>query len=490
MIRTTAVADVLAMIRLADSSPAWTMLRAHNAPAVLSVLSAVFHDDNRQVPGTELVLAVESLLIDIREQAGMELPKSGVAYINDWVKSGYLIRRSPQGTREELYELTADAHIAIAYVQQLISPHRSVTKSRLGTLFASLHSLAAETDPDEATAIRRLEQQRDQLQERIDRIRTNGVGVIPDAEAVEKAREILTLVSDLPTDFSRVREEIEEVDRGLRGSIVEDQLHAGDVLDNVFRGVDLITESEAGKAFNGFYEVFLDPERSKQFDAAVESVLSRDFVTELDPLERTQLAQLAETLDTSSGQVHDSMTGLSRSLRRFVQSREAESQQALTKAINTAQQCALQLAQHGIKPYESIGYDMELTTRQPTSLSSWQLYNPMEYRIEPDMEVHQPGEIDYEAMRRRIRESEIDWEELRQAIDDVVEKEGRASISDVLSAHPATQGLASIVGLIKLAHDHGERADGTELLQWQRPGGKRFQARYQRFEFGEKIGRA
>ena len=217
-------------------------------------------------------------------------------------------------------------------------------------------------------------------------------------------------------------------------------------------------------------------------------MLSRDFVDKLDPLERTELAQLADTLDTSSGQVHDSMTGLSRSLRRFVQSREAESQQALTRAINTAQQLALQLAQRGIKPYESIEFDLELTTRQPTSLSSWELYDPMEYRIKPNMEVDESGEIDFEAVRARIRESEIDWEELRRAINDVVDRSGRASISDVLSAHPATQGLASVVGLIKLAHDHGERADGTEFLHWQRPGGKNFRARYERFEFGEKIG--
>ncbi|MCX2164107.1 DUF3375 domain-containing protein [Corynebacterium auriscanis] len=490
MNRTTAIADALKMTRLADSAPAWAILRATNAPAVLSVLSAVFQSDNRQIAGTELTLAVESLLIDIREQTDMSLPKSTVAYINDWVKAGYLTRRSPQGTREEFYELSTDAHVAIDYVQQLISPQRAVTKSRLSTLFNGLHTLAAETDPDEATAIRRLEQQRDQLQERIDQIRMNGVGVISDAEAKERAREILALASDLPTDFSRVREEIEEVDRSLRESIVEEQLSAGEVLDNVFRGVDLITESEAGKAFNGFYEVFLDPERSKHFDAAVASVLSRSFVTQLDPLERTELAQLVDTLDTSSGQVHESMTGLSRSLKRFVQSREAESQQALTKAINTAQQLALQLAQRGIKPSELIEFDLELTTRQPTSLSSWKLFDPMEYRIEPDMEINESGEINLEAMRERIRESEIDWEELRGAVNDVVSCEGRASISEVLSAHPATQGLASVVGLIKLAHDHGERVNGTEFLHWQRPSGKRFRARYARFEFGKTIGRS
>ncbi|QTH59789.1 DUF3375 domain-containing protein [Corynebacterium hindlerae] len=489
MNRMTPIADAVTMLRLADDSPAWAMLRATTAPAIVAILSAIFKGDNRQVTGTELILAVEPMLIDIREQTSLELPKSATAYVNDWVKAGYLVRRSPQGTRDEFYELSTDAHVAIEYVQQLLNPQRSVTRSRLGTLQSNLLELAADTDPDEATAIRRLEQQRDKLQERIDQIRMTGAEVITDEEAVERAREILTLVSDLPTDFSRVRSDIEAVDRKLRESIVEEKLGAGEVLDNVFRGVDLITDSEAGKAFNGFYEVFLDQEQSAQFDATLETVMSRGFVEKLSVTERAELRGLMDTLDTSSGQIHDSMTGLSRSLRRFVQSREAESQQALTKAINQAQQLALKLAQQGVEARRPTGIELELTTRQPRSLSTWVLHNPMDYRIDSEIHLNEPGEIDLAAMRQRIRESEIDWAELTEAIDHAIEKDGRASISDVLTLHPATQGLASIVGLIKLAHQHGKRADGTELLTWESPTGKKLQARYATYEFTAPIGR-
>ena len=204
------VATTLEQLRLSTSNPAWVILRANNAPAVLAILRSVFEGDNRQVAGSDLALAVDAMLVDIREQTDMELPKTGVAYINDWVKDGYLVRRSPQGTREELYELSTDAHVAIDYVQQLTNPQRSVTKSRLSTLITGLRDLAAETDEDEANAIRRLEAQRDAIQHRIDQVRMNGVATISDEEAVEKTREILSLVSDLPTDFSRVREEIEE----------------------------------------------------------------------------------------------------------------------------------------------------------------------------------------------------------------------------------------------------------------------------------------
>ncbi|PAT06100.1 hypothetical protein CKJ81_05975 [Corynebacterium hadale] len=96
------VATTLEQIRLSTSNPAWVILRAKNAPAVLAILRSVFEGDNRQVAGSDFALTVDTMLVDIREQTDMELPKTGVAYINDWVKDGYLVRRSPQGTREEL----------------------------------------------------------------------------------------------------------------------------------------------------------------------------------------------------------------------------------------------------------------------------------------------------------------------------------------------------------------------------------------------------
>ncbi|WP_119002483.1 DUF3375 family protein, partial [Salmonella enterica] len=66
MNRTTAIADTLMMLRLADHTPAWALLRATNAPAILAIFSSVFHADNRQVAGSDLALSVEALLTDIR----------------------------------------------------------------------------------------------------------------------------------------------------------------------------------------------------------------------------------------------------------------------------------------------------------------------------------------------------------------------------------------------------------------------------------------
>lgn len=482
-----AVADALKLGRVREESPAWSLLAATNAPAILAVLEEAFHGDNRTLAGSELLMQVDSMLLEIREQTKMELPKSAAAYVGDWVKAGYLVRRSPQGETEEFYELSSNAHVALEYVEELVAPQRVVTGSRLGILYSSLTDLAADTDPDEQAAIARLEAQRERIDARIAAIRERGVNVVSENEALERAREVLTLARGLPTDFARMRTDVEKVDSELRESIVESEVNAGEVLNSVFRGVDLIEDSEAGRAFRGFYEVFLNSERSAQIDAVIDAIMSRDFAAKLSMEEREELRGLMRTLDESSGQVHDSMTGLSRSLRRFVQSREAESQQALITAINEAQNLAMKVGKQGIAGSARIGVELELTARQPQSISSWQLYDPADYRIKEDLVTAETGSIDVEALLARIRETEIDWQELTANVNAVVGERGVATIGEVLESRPATQGLASVVGLIKLGVRHGERANGTELVRWNSGTGKARQARVNRCVFTDQI---
>ena len=42
----------------------------------------------------------------------------------------------------------------------------------------------------------------------------------------------------------------------------------------------------------------------------------------------------------------------------------------------------------------------------------------------------------------------------------------QASIGEVLSRFPATQGLGSVVGYIALGSKHGERVDRRETVSW------------------------
>ena len=75
--------------------------------------------------------------------------------------------------------------------------------------------------------------------------------------------------------------------------------------------------------------------------------------------------------------------------------------------------------------------------------------------------------VDVEALRLLARETEIDVTELRANVNRVLAERCPASVAEVLAVHPATQGVASVVGLLSLAARHGViDDDAADLLSW------------------------
>lgn len=168
-----ALARALELRDLAGDSPAWSMIRSPFAPVIAAVLKAAFPRQDESVPGPELLVMLEPLLDDLHLE-GFALLQAAPGYLNDWVKAGYLVRRSPHGTRDEIYELSTAAITALTYLDQIRNPRRSVTRSRLSTITELISQLAIDSDPDEAVVIERLEREAAAITERIGRIRERG----------------------------------------------------------------------------------------------------------------------------------------------------------------------------------------------------------------------------------------------------------------------------------------------------------------------------
>ena len=105
------------------------------------------------------------------------------------------------------------------------------------------------------------------------------------------------------------------------------------------------------------------------------------------------------------------------------------------------------------------------------SVAQIKLADPGAEVITSDVERFEATEGDAEALLELVRESEIDLEELSGAIAEAVHKQGKPSIADVLTHHPATQGLASVVGLVYLAMRFGVQLDGRETVRFEEEDG-------------------
>ncbi|TRW45736.1 DUF3375 domain-containing protein [Georgenia yuyongxinii] len=444
----------LAARRLAEDSSAWSLLRATNAPVAVAVLGAHLAGETRRVPAPVLHEAVEGDLEDLRAH-GFELPRTGVQYCSDWLAAGYLVRR-PGESREEHYELSDGALAAIRFVEQLADPRPSVTESRLATIVERIHRLAVDTDPDVTRRIAALTAERDRIDIQIAALTAGDVEELPEERAIERALDILSLAAEIPEDFARVRSSLEQLNRDLRRQLVEDPESRGTVLDDVFRGVDLLADSDAGRSFSAFYALVLDAERAATFEDEVDELVRRQFARRLTREQTSALSRMLHDLQDAGSEIHQVMTSFSRSLRRFVQSEELAEDRRVHRLVREALADAGALA-GTVAPYRATGLDLSLTAVTASQISAMRLHNPADSETTEDV-APAPHELaDLETLRALVRASEIDLAELTGNVNEVLAGRGPATIAEILAERPATQGVASVVGLLVLAEAHATR---------------------------------
>jgi hypothetical protein len=457
-------ARTAATLHALRDQPLWSLIAATKAPAVLAALRSVLGEGEGRLPGSVLHERMGRALDSLRV-AGEDLPQPPPTYVADWLRQGWLVRRLPEGAAEETYELSADAAAALRFVGTLMAPRASATESRLATVMAQLSRLADETDANPERRIAALLAERERIDGEINALRGGVVRTLPAERALERAREIIQLADELAGDFRRVRDDFDRLNRSLRQSLVENDGSRGEVLEQLFAGIDVIGQSEAGKTFAAFWRLLTDPLQSAALFDALEAVVGRPFARQLTPRERRFLVGLTATLMNEGGGVHDVLQHFARSLKAFVQSREFREQRRLHALLKEATQAAL-LAKEAVRPNLALDFALTLTSSRVRSVSQWQLYDPAERMVDVGMAAEAESELSLDAVAELVRQSEIDFRALRAHIRAALERVPQVSVGELLAEFPAEQGLGSVVGYVALGARHGELTAGTELVSW------------------------
>ena len=354
---------------------------------------------------------------------------------------------------------------AIRFLSSIAEPHSSATESRLSLVTQALANLAEDTDSVQEHRINRLLAEKARIDKEIEAIRMGQMRVLLRDSALERTREIISLVDDLTGDFRRVRDRFEHLNRELRERVMDSEGNRGEVLNSLFAGIDLISESESGRSFSAFWRLLTDPEQSAMLEESLEDVMSRDFIHDLDIRERRILRRLMWNLLEQGGVVHEVLQTFARSLKHFVQSREYLEQRRISQLLKQAQRTALDLKDK-VRTTEPLAYPLDLTSSRLASLSQWVLHDPSLQAPPDQMRTGDPPSIDLESIGELVAQSEIDFRKLKEHVRRLLEEAGQASIGEVLTRFPASQGLGSVVGLVALGSRHGVRGKNVEMVTW------------------------
>jgi hypothetical protein len=454
----------IATYRRMRNQPLWRLLASDNGPVVIGLLQSHLYENERNLPASILHERIGRDLESLKAQ-GEDFPQTAQAYLASWLSDGYLERRFPAGASEEVYELSTATVDAIRFLSGIEQPHSAATESRLALVIQALVKLAEDTDTDKLRRIDRLNSEQARIAREIEAIQNGHMRVLPHASALERTREIIALADELTGDFRHVRDQFDQLNRNLRERLMDNESSRGEVLASLFAGIDLISESDAGRTFSAFWRLLTDPEQTATLEQALENILSRDFMSHLDTGDRRFLLRMTRNLLEQGGAVHDVLQTFARSLKQFVQSREYLEQRRLNQLLKDAERSALVLKEE-VRAIESLKYYLELTSSRIRSLSQWTLHDPSLQALPEGMCNGEAPHIDLETIGALVGQSEIDFRSLKANVRDVLETHSQASIHDVLEQHPAEQGLGSIVGLIALGSRHGFKSDNQELVSW------------------------
>jgi hypothetical protein len=454
-----------AAFRNLREQPLWRLLAANKGPVVIALLQSLFVESEQTLPSSVLH---ERLSRDIEalRAVGEELQQTPQAYVVEWLSQGWLTRRFPAGASEEEYELSVDALTALRLVTGLLKPRTTATESRLSVVIHQLSRLAEETNTNPQSRLAALRAERDRIDRAIDEVERGRVKALAPDRAVERAREVIALAQELAADFRSVRDEFERLNRGLRQSLMENEGSRGDVLEQLFAGVDLIGETDAGRTFHAFWRLLTDSEQAATLRESLDEVTGRPFARQLESQERKFLLGLTGALLNEGRGVHDVLQHFARSLKSFVQSREFLEHRRLHGLLKAATQAALG-AKDEVRPNEQVGFELMQSSSRIRSVSQWALYDPAERVTDSSMQAAEPSELDLETVSELVRQSEIDFRTLKAHVRAILERQSQVSIAQVLAEYPAEQGLGSVVGYVALGSKHGEVTDGTELVVWE-----------------------
>lgn len=447
----SALARYLAFSRLSAESAVLALLRSQLWPLIVAVLTEVFEGSSRRVPSSEFYEFLDRTLTAVRD-AGTEVPGTAQSYVRTWVDAGWMLRRPGTAATGETLEPTQAALVVMDFLDGLQTPRRGLTVSRVETLTRQLEDLARETDPSVQGRLAALHRERDRIDAAIARVEEGEVDLAGPERVAEKVSEILRGADDIPADFARVRAEFDSLNQDLRRRLLDQDGARGDVLDAVFGGVDLIGDSEAGRSFSSFYSVLLDPERSASVDTWIDDILGRQQVTDLPAPARRGLRGLFDEMETAGAEVNGVLTSLSRSLRHFVTTDAYVEHRRMLALIRSARASAAEAStERAVRPNTRMSVPLRRIGMSVRSVGALRLRNPGEELVAAEVTHHEEGHADLEALTALVRASEIDETELRSHVRDVVSRFGPSSIGTILREHPATQGVASIVGLLNLA---------------------------------------
>jgi hypothetical protein len=441
-----ATMDEIAWLR--DNSPAWRLLRADNAPLVLSFLHQVFVADNvRSISAAELASRLDDELYVLNEQdgarGGLRFPKPAKAYLDDWAApgAGWLRKYYPDGTDEPHYDATPAVEKALQWLESLREREFVGTESRLKVIIELLRQIVFGTEPDPAERLAELRRQREAIDGQIARIEAGELSMLDETAVRDRYQQFAGTARELLADFREVEENFRKLDRQLREKIAGWHGGKGELLDDVLGSRESIAGSDQGRSFQAFYDFLLSQARQEELSGLLDRVHALAATAERE----SRLRHIHYDWLDAAQRTQATVRQLSEQLRRFLDDQVWFENRRVIDILRSIESRALELRETG-----SVPATMELDAPAPAIRLPLErpLYTPVQKaRLSSDAVRDADEETDPAALFEQVY---VDPELLRGGVRHALRGQPQIGLPELVARYPLRQGAAELVTYLSL----------------------------------------
>ncbi|GGL02623.1 DUF3375 domain-containing protein [Planomonospora parontospora] len=444
---------------------AWKLLRADNAPLVLSFLGQVFVGENvRSITAAELSARLDDQLYALNERLGEgAFPKSAAAYLDDWAapEAGWLRKYYPQGSDEPHYDATPAVEKAVSWVASLEARSFVGTESRLNTIMDLLRQmvLGAESDPEVRLA--ELHARRAEIDREIARAERGDIDLLDPAGQRDRYQQLSSLARELLADFREVEANFRALDRQLRERISTWSGSRGELLDEVLGDRESIADSDQGRSFQAFYDFLLSHAKQEELSALLERVQSLDEIGAPDP----RLRRIHHDWLDAGERTQATVRQLSEQLRRFLDDQVWLENRRVMDILRSIEAGALKL-----RDRRDVQLTVEIEGTAPALVLPMErpLYTP-QARAPIDSESVRAGDEEVDATLL-FEQAHVDPAPLAANVRRALQQREQIGLARLVGAQPLEHGLAELVTYLSLTGEGFEIVFDearTERIGWR-----------------------
>ncbi|MCK7549372.1 DUF3375 domain-containing protein [Marinobacter koreensis] len=465
--------------RLHGENAAWKLLRADNAPYILAFISDLFAEES-EVPFGRARIRLDAEIDRLRELGIWQTETAANTYLNQWIASGWLRELDDSLTKTDASET------ALRFCRSLDERTAGTTASHLRIVQEAVRDLAVAISPNVDERITLLEHKKAELEREITDLRAGIVKELSEQQQRERIREVYQLASVLTGDFRRVEDEIRQLDKALRIQLIEGGATRGEVLLSVMEKEALLSSTDAGSAFEGFFQLLCDQNRQTELRDQLNGILNQPIAQQLSQSQQQFLAHLMRELGRESDRVFQVRRRTEESLRAYVESGAASENRAVDQLLSRLEKVAVALRDGGT--------NLRTETTLSLPVGPLELTSPETMRLRsPDEKLDTRGVKARENAREPSKHILDSLETVR--VREVAEKTFRAlaangpmTIAGLLRHHPVNAGLEELVAYVRVAKSvKAAQLEDMERVELADKSGARFRATVPTFVLSAEL---